>query len=756
MYFVKSFFRNKALHVLLILASYPSIGQWKQNTNGLYGGPILQLLNFNEKIIAGTWGGLYISTDNASNWKPANNGLTNLSINDIIFVDNTLYVTTNGGGVYYSTNEGSKWIPINLSQVTLTRMVSVGSKIYALSNIGDLYSITKEGGVPIKIPASITDTYSLVGSGSKLFLGAKEGLFTSSDGGATWIISSLTNTINSLNFSGSVMVAWTSVNVNNNYLSRTFISTDGGSTWTQTTLSGGYYSVAQVADKILVGDSYSAYISADSGLSWMEMPGLPAIQCFTSNKNGYYAGTYSGLQRSTDGDHWQEANKGITNSYVFDIAVKNNKVFTASVDHFYTSADAGATWSALPGSLPYGYVVHSVAISGNNLLAGYGTKAYISTNNGSSWNILNDLNGANCFLSQETLIYAGNSSGVYKSTDNGVSWSLLFNVEYVRLIEDIGDYLYIVSRAKIIRYSKKDASSIDVTQDLPQEYEIVGLTHIDNLIFCVSEVGNSFVSNDNGATWKKLELSGSFESLSAYNGILYAGSSGRGIYRSLDKGVTWDLFNQGISNPYISGFHDVSAFTMVGDKLMASISHTGIWTYSPPPLVPAAPLNLTISVKNEDDVFLHWKANTEDDLKEYIVYRSVSNDTISAVKIINIADTSYMDNNAVLGKTSFYWVKAINASGRMSKFSNSQSIIIMTAQDEKQVNVFPNPVATELFISSSPEDKIEELNIKDVTGREVVVEWSGQVLQMSHLEPGIYILTIKTNRGYTKQRIQKI
>ena len=93
------------------------------------------------------------------------------------------------------------------------------------------------------------------------------------------------------------------------------------------------------------------------------------------------------------------------------------------------SLNAKAQWQRTSG--PFGSTICSLAISGTNLFAGtLGGGVFLSTNNGVSWNAVN--NGLppyvfNCVLSLAVSganIFIGtDNGGVFLSTNNGASWA---------------------------------------------------------------------------------------------------------------------------------------------------------------------------------------------------------------------------------------------------------------------------------------------------------------------------------------------
>lgn len=57
-------------------------------------------------------GGVFLSTNNGSNWTGVNNGLTNRGVNTLVVFGSNLLAGTYGG-VFLSTNNGTNWINKN-------------------------------------------------------------------------------------------------------------------------------------------------------------------------------------------------------------------------------------------------------------------------------------------------------------------------------------------------------------------------------------------------------------------------------------------------------------------------------------------------------------------------------------------------------------------------------------------------------------------------------------------------------------------
>lgn len=85
-------------------------------------------------------------------------------------------------------------------------------------------------------------------------------------------------------------------------------------------------------------------------------------------------------------------------------------------------------------------------------------------------------------------------------------------------------------------------------------------------------------SFDAGNTWQRSarfpEVEYGITAILPHNGIIYAGTSGWGVFRSLNNGDTWEQFAQGLT---ALGANEVSALTLRDDTLYASTIGAGVY-----------------------------------------------------------------------------------------------------------------------------------------------------------------------------------
>lgn len=164
---------------------------WTRIVTGLTSTQVVSMTVGGTDIIAGTWGGAFISNNNGGNWDSIDNGLTSQEISALTFDGTILYAGTFGsptGGVFKSANNGSSWTSlINLGSEGVYSLNISGNNILAGVNLGVELS-TDGGNTWTNVFISIGNTYSLARNGSNIFAGTDSGSCVSSNNGSSWTV----------------------------------------------------------------------------------------------------------------------------------------------------------------------------------------------------------------------------------------------------------------------------------------------------------------------------------------------------------------------------------------------------------------------------------------------------------------------------------------------------------------------------------------------------------------------------------------
>ncbi len=559
---------------LLSFLSTDSVhSQWIQ-TNGPCGGVVECFALSGTNVFAGTYGGVYLSTNNGNSW--VNRGLTNTHIWSLATNGTKLLAGTNAKGIYLSTNDGSSWSQIDtgLTTATVYSFIIDDTNIFAGTTAG-IYLSTNNGNTWSQMDTGLTYTavYSLAKSDTNIFAGTNGGVFLSTNNGTNWtqINNGLpATTVNSLAISDTDILAGTNLGI---YLSTNkgsdwtaldttvrnikslivrgsniyagtisgglFLSTNFGTSWTNTGLPTTYiYSLAATDGNIFAGTLSGIFISTDNGTTWSQVnTGLIStiVNAFAVRGANILAGTYyGGVYRSPDnGINWTQVNAGLTNKWIYAFAVRGSNLFAGSYGSgVFLSTDTGSSWTQISNGLTNGNVLSLLATDTNIFVATHGGGVYVSTNDGSNWtqanNGLTALNVYSLVLSGTNLFAATQGGGVCVSTNSGSSWTQVNN----------------------------------------------GLTNLN--VYCLAlhntnlfagTMNGIFLSTNNGTSWTPVNTgltSLYVRSLAVGNNNIFAGTFGSGVFVSMNEGTSWSQVNAGLTNTTVYSLAAVDTNLFVG------------------------------------------------------------------------------------------------------------------------------------------------------------------------------------------------
>ncbi len=344
---------------------------------------------------------------------------------------------------------------------------------------------------------------------------------------------------------------------------------------------------------IFAGSRSGVYRSTDNGLSWNWKNGISSNSITSIGSTIVISSVSYGTFSSTDnGENWTK----ILENSSSNLAVNGGIVFRGNYDGIYRSFDTCKTWEKLSTI----FTSASLCTKGNSLIA-YGrdtsttSKHYpigISNDNGVNWTYtysdkldnLHDYDGK--IAVHDTTLFIG----VFRSTDNGKNWTNIAlgkkNPLDCTLFTNGGSALYVAgdyTHRDLYRSTDNGDTWTEVRSGLSGNV-IQNITAIGQVIYAGTGNSGVYRSTDNGETWNQSNAGFPYlevTSLVEKDSILFAGTSNQftrheygGIYRSTNRGVTWTEINKGLANL------NILSLAVSGNTLFAATSIVGVYRSS--------------------------------------------------------------------------------------------------------------------------------------------------------------------------------
>jgi len=271
--------------------------------------------------------------------------------------------------------------------------------------------------------------------------------------------------------------------------------------------------------------------------------------------------TLGGPFRSTDsGSSWALANSGLPADTAFGALLATTAAVFLGSDAgagVFVSTNDGASWSrASTGLSGSGARVGSFAASGSTVVAGTRQGAFWSTDNGAHWNLCSSglaNTSVSALYANGSDFFAGTyGAGVFRSTDGGVNWNAAGAIgnPNVRAFTAVGTDLLAGTYGYDGVYRSSNAGST---------WTSAGKGVVGTGVFALAAYGGKtvvatydfvFASTNQGSAWTRSDsglTSRTLYSLLSRTNDLLAGTTGAGVFRSTDAGVSWSPANAGLN-----------------------------------------------------------------------------------------------------------------------------------------------------------------------------------------------------------------
>ena len=552
--------------------------------------------------------GVYKSVDSGNTWTFANLGGFIGSVATVAGTS-TVWATTNGQGLWRSTDSGGTWQQMNnglpsdpASGIAIINLLPFTPNVYLTTIKGaGVYRSYDQGATwqaeNSGLPAGPYQFMSGIG-------GAGDGyLYVLLDGAGIWRGTAGPSGASPLSWSqwGTSATqlpkrANTPTLVNGVYYVPTgegvFRSSDGGATWTQINggLGGGFVNNT-ATDSANPGIAYAAagtiYKTGDGGTTWSK-----ADSGITGAVNGIRGGLGTVLRQLDGTLYAATGNAGIFKS--------TNGALT------WTAVNSG-----LPGTIGQGPGLRTHPTNAQTLYAFFGTAApsgpsgdplgvFVTTNAGASWtSITGDLSGNALFVSDLRVdpatgyLYVATRAGLFRSVNGGVNWTPVYTASaanYVRLDDGTSPSTLYFSASLADAFGSPLASS--------------GL-------YRSTDGGSTYSQVLSGKLVANLRIARPYGApvlyLSSWN--VSSALNDAGVLKSTDGGASWQSINAGNAN-LLTGFIDVlPANTTVNSQVVRMATHgNGVLSFAADTtaLPPTAPLGVGATVQPGGNIAMSW------------------------------------------------------------------------------------------------------------------------------------------------------
>jgi photosystem II stability/assembly factor-like uncharacterized protein len=282
--------------IVVLLRAHCLQAQWIQ-TNGPDGNVTTCFAVNGTNLFAGTTNrGVFVSTDNGTNWTQLNVGLQMglyFYVNALVVSGSNLFVGT-FSDVFRSTDNGASWTDVS-------------------------------AGIPIAVIKSFAV------KDSNLFAGTDFSLYLSTNNGTNW------TEVNTGLPSGAQALAVKGTNLFAGTLYGVFLSNNNGTSWTPVNDDLTYMAIRAFTvngSNLFAGTDGGVFLSTNNGSSWTAVNnGLTDthIHSFAVNDSNIFVGTQGGVFFSSNhGASWTGANTGLRYSDVWSLVVHGSNLFAGT------------------------------------------------------------------------------------------------------------------------------------------------------------------------------------------------------------------------------------------------------------------------------------------------------------------------------------------------------------------------------------------------------------------------------------------
>lgn len=411
---------------------------WNVSNTGLdaYNESVTALVDFDDIVLAGSYGGLHYSLDYGDTWHLADGYTEYDAIVGFTKYQDSILAMTDRGEVYVS-KFGLSWnLKYNFDCYDqYCDIVSNSTNIFAIGDTSKLFTSIDmgESWSELQLPQNNFVLTSIACRDNEIAVGTmKDGILYSSDNGVTWdyLNAGLTKFYNRVYFMDDVLFSvsrgGTHVYENNLWVSRN-----------DNQQIGSCYQLVVVGDTILaVYDAWDLHFSDSGGENWESINNNitfgtgdhgEVYDILKIENNLFRVAEYSGVLYSSDnGENWIHRNNGLECSTIKQIEYNGECLYIITdTCGMFRSCDFGLNWFPCCPEIPNDGVQSNTfeLTETNGILSLYFGQEYYTTNGGLTWTEINPpLFFSDASIKDSVILVGGQYGNTQISTDNFLTW----------------------------------------------------------------------------------------------------------------------------------------------------------------------------------------------------------------------------------------------------------------------------------------------------------------------------------------------
>lgn len=404
---------------------------WIRLNDGITGDTIINEIAINGiYVYSGNGKNIYRSTITGSSWVVFGSGISNLSVTNITFSSDSVYISISYA-MYYknlanATGAWNSFFSGLLQNRTINDLKRVGTNLIAGVYTGGIYIKNTSKFLESNKGLKALAIFTIFNNCNDILVGSQNGLYHSINKGDTW------NTL-TFNISGFKFAKLNNELYLSGSLYNVFKSNNNGMNWynsfvdsLSTTI---IYSLHTLGNKIYGANFFiyppRLYISTNFGNSWnLSNSGIPSkgrIWNITSLGSKLFCCMdypYCVYKSTNFGMSWFNSRSGLTSDIV-EIISNGSDLYAASSDSVFKSTNYGSNWIPASAGISTNDIYFMNSKDNMIFCATLDNGVFLSTNNGSSWSKINTgFSSLNFLVSSiefdDEFVYAGTYTGVWK------------------------------------------------------------------------------------------------------------------------------------------------------------------------------------------------------------------------------------------------------------------------------------------------------------------------------------------------------